>query len=251
MIARCLVLVLIFAILSASCKDKSGAIISKTPPAITPAIDKGVDTTKKKQRTAADLARIYGVTITRAGDTLLPQIPKDSIHNFLIDYGKNNPENIVVMKTRHGSITMELFRDMPLERASFIFLVKHNFFSHSVVHRVARNFVIQAGNSDNLITAMKRSSIGDYKLPPHYKGKYRHVRGMVSLAKQWDDNPEDLHSPFEFFISLGTAPHLNDKHTIFGRVTSGMDVADAISKEPTGQSDWPLEDVYIEMSVAD
>lgn len=207
------------------------------------------DSTARKERSAADLARIYGVAITRAGDTLLPRVPKDSIQQFLLAYGKENPENVVAMKTRHGSITIELFRDMPLERASFIFLVKHNFFSHSVVHRVVRNFVVQAGNSDHMITAMKRSSIGDYKLPPNYNPKYKHVRGMVSLAKQWENNPADEHSPFEFFISLGTAPHLNGKHTIFGKVTSGMDVADVISKEEIGQSDWPLNAVYIEMKV--
>lgn len=231
--------------LGTSCKDK--------PVAVKP-VQLDLDSLvvkEPKELSRKDLAKLYGVSITRSGDTLLPRIPKDSIQSFLIAYGKENPENRVRMKTKHGTIELELFNDMPLERASFIFLVKHHFFSHSVTHRVVPNFVVQAGNSDNRITAMKRNSIGDYKLPANYNPKYRHVRGMLSLAREWENNPKELHDPFEFFISLGTAPHLNNKHTIFGRVTSGMDVADVISKEPTDSGDWPLKDVYIEMSVID
>lgn len=240
--ARVVFMVLIIGLFCTSCKDKPVVLNETTPVKDTFVV------TEKKERSRKDLARMYGVTITRSGDTLLPRIPKDSIQSFLLAYGKENPENRVRMKTRHGTIELELFNDMPLERASFIFLVKHNFFSHSVVHRVVQNFVVQAGNSDNKITAMKRSSIGSYTLPPNYNGKYRHVRGMLSLAREWENNLEELHDPFEFFISLGTAPHLDGKHTIFGRVTSGMDVADAISKEPTDEGDWPMRDVYIDMS---
>jgi peptidylprolyl isomerase len=243
MIARLVLLVFTVSLGCTSCKDKPVQAIPDTLVVDT------VATKEFGERTRKDLARIYGVSITRSGDTLLPRIPKDSIQRFLLAYGKDNLENRVRMNTKHGTIELELFNDMPLERASFIFLVKHNFFSHSVVHRVVQNFVVQAGNSDNRITAMKRSSIGNYRLPPNYNPKYKHVRGMLSLAKQWENNPTDAHDPFEFFISLGTAPHLNGKHTIFGRVSSGMDVADLISKEPTDQGDWPLKEVYIEMSV--
>ena len=243
MIARFFVLVFAVSFMSTSCKDKPVPAIPDTL-----AVDT-VATKEPAERTRKDLARMYGVSITRSGDTLLPRIPKDSIQSFLLAYGKENLENRVRMKTKHGTIELELFNDMPLERASFIFLVKHNFFSHSVVHRVVQNFVVQAGNSDNRITAMKRSSIGDYKLPANYNLKYKHVRGMLSLAREWENNPDELHDPFEFFISLGTAPHLNGKHTIFGKVISGMKVADVISKEPTDQGDWPLKEVYIEMSV--
>lgn len=228
-----------------NCKDTP--IVSKLPKKNNDTLT----TQAPKKFSKADLARIYGVRITRAGDTLLPPIPKDSIQEFLKQYGKENTETRVRMKTSYGTIEIELFNETPIERASFIFLIKNNYFSHSVTHRVVQNFVVQAGNSDNRITAMKRTSAGNYRLAPHYVSKFKHVRGTVSLAKEWENNPEDLHDPFEFFITLGSSPHLDGKHTIFGRVTSGMDVADAISKVKTDEGDWPLKDIYIEMSVID
>lgn len=232
-------------LLITACKDTPAS-----PQVEAPAVDT-TTTVKKPKRSKRDLARMYGVTITRSGDTLLPLVVQDSVISFFTEYGKKNPENRVRMKTTYGTIDIELFKETPIERASFIFLIKNNFFSHSVVYRVVPNFVVQAGNSDDRLTAMKRSSAGDYQLPPHFISSLKHTRGTVSLAKQWDDNPQDWHSPFEFFISLGTARHLDGKHTIFGRVTSGMDVADAISKLKTDTGDWPIEYVAIEMSVVD
>ena len=57
------------------------------------------------------------------------------------------------------------------------------------------------------------------------------------------------YNPFDFFISLRATDHLDGEHTIFGRVTSGMEVAEKISQVETDQGDWPIVDVYIEMSV--
>jgi peptidylprolyl isomerase len=114
---------------------------------------------------------------------------------------------------------------------------------------VVENFIIQAGNSDETLPSLKRASAGNYKLAPHFLPGVQHERGSLSSAKRWIDNPQNWHDPFDFFITLSKSPHLDNEHTIFGKVTRGMELADQIAKLPTDQSDWPKEDIFIEMEV--
>jgi peptidylprolyl isomerase len=203
----------------------------------------------KLSREEARLAKIYKVQYSQYGDTLLPYIPQDSVALFFNRYGKENPETKVRMFTKYGNIDFELFEETPLYRSSFIYLVKNKYFDLTAVYRVVPKFVIQAGNSDDPLASMKRNSTGNYKLPPHFLEDKKHQRGTLSLAKSWENNPESWHNPFDFFISLSDAPHLDNEHTIFGRVTNGMEVADQISRIDRDESDWPNENIYITMEV--
>jgi peptidylprolyl isomerase len=144
---------------------------------------------------------------------------------------------------------MELFKETPIYRASFIFLVKNGYFNGTYVHRVVEDFVIQAGNSDEILPSLKRASAGNYKLPPHFLPGVKHERGSLSCAKQWIDNPQNWHDPFDFFITLNSSPHLDKEHTIFGRVIKGMEIADQIARVPRDDSDWPKDDIFIDMEV--
>ncbi len=195
------------------------------------------------------LEKTYRVQFSQFGDTLLPYIPQDSVPLFFARYGKNNPETKVRLKTKYGNIDFRLYEDTPLYRASFIFLVKNDYFDLTEIYRVVPEFVIQAGNSDEPLAAMKRSSTGNYKLPPKYDDNRKHLRGTLSLAKEYEGNDEDWHNPFDFFITLSPSPHLDGAHTIFGEVTAGMEVADKISRLERDSTDWPNESVFISMEV--
>ena len=168
---------------------------------------------------------------------------------FFTRYGKEHPETKVRMRTTYGDIEMELFKETPLYRASFLFLIKNGYFDETVVHRAVKGFIVQAGNSDNLITSQKKGSAGNYQLPLHVLPNVKHAYGTLSSAKYWENNPESWHNPFDFFISLRATKHLDGEHTIFGKVIKGMEVATAISQVKTDSRDWPLKDVYIEMSI--
>lgn len=203
----------------------------------------------KEEKDELTLNEFYKPRVTRDGDTLLSFIPQDSVTSFFTRYGKKNPETKVRMSTKYGDIDMELFTETPIYRASFIYLIKNGYFDETVIYRTVPRFIVQAGHSDNTITAEKRTSAGNYKLEPHFLPNVKHAYGTLSIAKQWEDNPEDWHNPFDFFISLRATDHLDGEHTIFGRVTSGMEVAEKISQVETDTAEWPLIDIYIKMSI--
>lgn len=178
-----------------------------------------------------------------------PQITQDNVEEFLREYGKNNPETKVLIKTTEGDIEIKLYKDTPLHRANFVYLIKQKYFDNTFFYRVVKDFIIQAGNSDNLDTQEKRSAIGwDYLIPSEVKKDRGHQYGTVSGAKQYRKNPNKLSFPFEFFIFVGPVSktsHLNGDYTVFGKVTKGMDIAVKISELPADNGEWPLRNVYI------
>src|SRR5690606_5429746 len=80
--------------------------------------------------------------------TEYPEITDENVVSFLTEYGEKNPETQVLISTRFGEIEIELFKDTPLHRANFVYLVKQHYFDETFFHRVVPNFSIQAGNSD-------------------------------------------------------------------------------------------------------
>ena len=182
-----------------------------------------------------------------------PMLVQEELIPFLLQYGKENPENQIRIKTRFGDIEVMLYRDTPLHRANFIFLAKQGYFDGTYFHRVAEGFVIQGGNSDNRETSIKRNNIGSYLIPSEFEAGHRHTRGAFSAAKYAEQNVSKASSPFEFFIvqSERGAHHLDNDHTVFGRVTKGMDVVDSINKQPVGEGEWPMQNVKMEVEIID
>lgn len=180
-------------------------------------------------------------------DTLHPLInlTNSTVEEFLIEFGKNNPERFVTLETEHGNIELELYNNTPLHRAHFIYLIKSGYLNTTVFHRVVNNFMIQGGNSDRVSTARMRGRMGSYTLPAEII--HRHNRGALAAAKEYRDNPDDRSSSFEFYIvqSSNGAHHLDSNYTVFGRVISGMRVVDEIAALDTDEGDWPLYNVNI------
>ncbi len=210
---------------------------------------------KKASETEVEIKNENEKAIEKPNDaeTEYPQITNDNVVSFLTEYGKKNPENTVLINTRFGDIEIELFKDTPLHRANFIYLVKQHYFDETFFHRVVPNFIIQAGNSDLVSTQKKRASLGkEYLLPAEIIQGRVHEYGTVSGAKEYRENPDNRTAPYEFFIFLGpksSTAHLNGKYTIFGKVTKGMDVVEEISKLKADDGDWPLENIYISAKV--
>lgn len=172
-----------------------------------------------------------------------------AVKPFLETYGEENPETKVRISTSYGDIEMELYKDTPLHRANFILMVKEGYFDLTEFYRVSPSFVIQGGNSDSYKMGRKRKAMGDYLIPN--ESKYRHNRGALAAAKFVEQNISNASSPFEFYIvqnPLG-AHHLNGAHTVFGRVTKGMDVVDEINKVRVDQSEWPYDKIPMTVSI--
>ncbi|WP_166381849.1 MULTISPECIES: peptidylprolyl isomerase [unclassified Polaribacter] len=170
---------------------------------------------------------------------------------FLTEFGKQNPETIVEITTDFGKIKLRLFDDVPIHRANFIFLTKIKYFNTTVFYRIAKNFVLQGGNSDEMYTQRERRKYGNYLLEPEFRNNRKHKYGALAAARQWDHNPNKLSSPFEFYIvqSKRGAHHLDNEHTVFGEVISGFDTMTKISKVEVGVDEWPVNDVKMHIEI--
>ena len=181
------------------------------------------------------------------------KLTEENVVSFLTAYGKENPENKIRITSPYGTIDIELFKDTPIHRANFIYLVKQKYFDNTFLHRIVPNFIIQAGSSDLKSTFKKRAAIGNKYRIPYEKGNGRlHSYGTVSGAKEYRENPDKKTSPFEFFIYLGpktSNKHLNGNYTIYGKVIKGMDVVEILSELPSDDEDWPLNNIYIKAEI--
>jgi peptidyl-prolyl cis-trans isomerase B (cyclophilin B) len=142
-----------------------------------------------------------------------------------------------VMTTSEGTIELELFDDdAPKTVANFTTLAGEGFYDGLRFHRVIPDFMIQAG-----------CPRGDGTGGPGYTFEdeasgHPVARGYLAMANA---GPNTNGSQF-FIVTTEAAPWLDGKHTVFGRVTSGQDVADRISMVERDGRDQPLEPVLIE-----
>jgi cyclophilin family peptidyl-prolyl cis-trans isomerase len=141
------------------------------------------------------------------------------------------------IQTNHGSIEIELFDDdAPKTVQNFVKLAKDGFYDGVIFHRVIQDFMIQGGDP----TGTGSGGPG-YQFEDEFND-HKVVRGALAMANA---GPNTNGSQF-FIVTTGAAPWLDGKHTVFGQVTSGMDVVDAIEGVETGPGDKPRDDVRIE-----
>ena len=143
----------------------------------------------------------------------------------------------VILKTNLGDITVRLFSDIaPKHSESFVKLAKDGYYDGTAFHRVIPGFMIQGG--DPLGTG---SGDPGYKFPDEFSPDHTFDKpGMLAMANSGPDT-----NGSQFFITVAPTPWLNGKHTIFGEVVSGQDVADKISEVPRNAEDKPDTPVKI------
>ena len=141
------------------------------------------------------------------------------------------------MKTSEGDIVLELFdEDAPKTVSNFKKLASDGFYDGLVFHRVIDDFMIQGGCPEGTGRGGPGYTFED-EINPH-----KVVRGALAMANA---GPNTNGSQF-FIVTTEAAPWLDGKHTVFGRVTSGMDAVDSIEGTPTGPGDRPRDDARIE-----
>jgi cyclophilin family peptidyl-prolyl cis-trans isomerase len=139
--------------------------------------------------------------------------------------------------TNHGAIELELHdADATNTVENFRKLAGEGFYDGVIFHRVIPDFMIQGGDP----TGTGSGGPG-YQFEDEFND-HPVARGALAMANA---GPNTNGSQF-FIVTADACPWLDGKHTVFGQVTSGMDVADAISQLETGPGDRPREDVVIE-----
>ena len=141
------------------------------------------------------------------------------------------------LHTNHGPVAVELFdEDAPKTVDNFLKLARDGFYDGLTFHRVIKDFMIQGGDPEGTGTGGPgytfEDEINDHKVE----------RGALAMANA---GPNTNGSQF-FVVTTESAPWLDGKHTVFGRVSAGMEAVDAIEGVETGAQDRPVEPVVIE-----
>ena len=126
----------------------------------------------------------------------------------------------VTLETNKGNIVLDLFPGYaPNTVNNFLFLANEGYYDGVTFHRVISNFMVQGGDP----TGTGRGGPG-YTFSDEFKGNpLRHETGVLSMA-----NAGPGTNGSQFFITHSPQPHLDGKHTVFGKVTQGQDVVNAI-----------------------
>eukprot|EP00727_Mastigamoeba_balamuthi_P012241 m51a1_g764 putative peptidyl-prolyl cis-trans isomerase-like 1 (162) ;mRNA; r:560766-561398 len=146
----------------------------------------------------------------------------------------------VVLETNHGEVTLELYWDhAPKTCQNMYELARRGYYTNCIFHRVIKDFMIQGGDPTG--TGKGGESCWGSKFDDEIRKDLRHVgAGILSMA---NSGPNTNGS--QFFITLAPCPWLDGKHTIFGRVKSGMHVVKRIGLCQTDASDRPVQEVRI------
>src|SRR3989338_2502087 len=159
---------------------------------------------------------------------------------------KNNTQKIMhaTLHTNKGDITIEFFdAQAPNTVANFVKLAGSGFYNGTKFHRVIKGFMTQGGDpltKDDAQMARWGTGGPGYAFNDEIYAGNKNDVGTIAMANAGTNT-----NGSQFFINTALNISLNDKHTVFGRVTSGMDVVSAIENTKTGEADRPLEQISI------
>lgn len=148
-------------------------------------------------------------------------------------------DDVAVLDTTQGKIVFMFFPDVaPKTVENFKSLANKGFYDGTKFHRVIPGFMIQGGDPNSKDNDRTNDGTGGSgtNVPAEFS-MVDHKRGIVSMARSQDPNSASS----QFFIVVADSPHLNEQYTAFGKVVSGMEVADKIVNLPKDANDNPLE----------
>jgi peptidyl-prolyl cis-trans isomerase B (cyclophilin B) len=145
--------------------------------------------------------------------------------------------SVATMHTNQGAISIELFdEDAPKTVENFRKLSQDGFYDGLAFHRIIKDFMVQGGCPQGTGTGGPGYTFEDEF------NQHKVERGALAMANA---GPNTNGSQF-FIVTTPAAPWLDGKHTVFGRVTEGMDIVDKLEGLPTDARDRPQEPAVIE-----
>lgn len=200
------------------------------------------------------------------------EVTATNVREVLTKYGKENPENVVLIETALGNMKLTLYEDTPLHRANFVKQIKDGMFDDGEFYRIVNEFMIQGGDPNQQLP---------YKVPAEFNPRHIHKRGALSMARPVDNNPHMESSAEQFFIIHGTrytredlememkyfgltltpeqkqiymteggSMDLDQKFTVFGEVTEGMDVIGKIASLQLQGTESPSKKIPFKITLS-
>ncbi len=152
-------------------------------------------------------------------------------------------KGLVKLVTNYGSLDLEIdCSETPRAAYNFLALARKGYYTNTLFHRNIRNFMIQGGDP----TGTGKGGASVFKNGAPFKDEFRqHLhhgeRGILAMANRGENT-----NTSQFYITYRAAPHLNNKHTVFGRVVGGERTLDTLEQLPVGKEDKPLQDILIQ-----
>ena len=156
-------------------------------------------------------------------------------------------QEIAVIETKFGKIGVEFFEDKaPGHVKNFKDLAKKGFYDGTIFHRVIPGFMVQGGDPNTKSDDRSNHGLGGpgYSIKAEFNDT-PHKRGILSMARSQDPNSAGS----QFFIVVKDAAFLDGQYTAFGKVLSGMAVADQIVNAPRDRRDNPNERIEMKVKV--
>jgi cyclophilin family peptidyl-prolyl cis-trans isomerase len=169
------------------------------------------------------------------GYTLTPELSSERVTEFsqapeLGAGTEPGKQYMAVFETNKGRLLMELDADeVPTTVNSFVYLLRHHYYDGIVFHRVIEGFMAQTGDP----TGTGRGGPG-YRFEDEATTQRHRGKGVLSMA-----NAGPHTNGSQIFITFGDTPHLDGRHTVFGRIVEGQDVLDRITRIEPGRSGTP------------
>ncbi len=181
-------------------------------------------------------------------------IDKDKVIAVLGEYGKQNPENEVIISTQFGDINIRLYNETPLHRASFIRNIKLGYYTNRDFYRIVKGVCLQGGS---------KTDPQDFTIPAEFNPNLLHTRGALSMARYTENNPKKESSATEFFIitkgvyynaeelakyspenrkkylEKGGEMLFDNDYTTFGQVTKGIEIVEKLAKTNLSDIETP------------
>ncbi|OGD52505.1 peptidylprolyl isomerase [Candidatus Bathyarchaeota archaeon RBG_13_38_9] len=192
---------------------------------------------KKKRQKKLQISLVALILLIIAGAFIYTWEPKPDMSETQTP-SKNR---IAVIDTNMGTMEFELYEDkVPITTSNFISLANQDFYDGVIFHRIIKGFMIQGGDQTGTGTGGSGKTIPDEIVP-----ELKHDSlGLLSMANSGPNTGSS-----QFFITLAPAPHLDGKHSIFGKLIKGEDVLMAIGSVEVGDGDRPLTDVTMEITI--
>jgi peptidylprolyl isomerase len=178
-----------------------------------------------------------------SGEAPVPDLNKqyDAAPEMTIDPAKLYDATV---HTVRGDFVIRLRPDLaPQHVNSFVFLSREGFYNGVTFHRVLPGFVAQAGDP----TGTGSGGPG-YSIPAEFQDEVGFIRGVIGAARSQDPNSAGS----QWFVTTGDASHLNGQYTVFGEVTSGMEIVDCLTaRDPATDPTAPAGDAIISIDIAE